>query len=193
MAGVNSNGTFGDTPGRFTGGGQIGWNYQTGYWVWGIEADFNWLDIEANRSGPFSYTTNGAPYNLNTSLSANWLATFRGRLGYAVDRNLFYVTGGLALAEVQFDQQFSELPETVSISSSKVRTGWTVGGGYELALAPNWTTKIEYLFSRFAEDYSGVLPAGATFNNSVDLDVHVVRVGLNYKLDWGKAPVMAKY
>ena len=98
VAGVNSNGSFGGSQGSFTGGGQIGWNYQTTNWVWGIETDFNWLDIEANRFGPFNYTTNGAPYNLNTSLSANWLATVRGRLGYAFNDILFYVTGGLALA-----------------------------------------------------------------------------------------------
>lgn len=116
-------------------------------------------------------------------------------MGYAVDRNLFYVTGGLALAELQAHQHFSWDPMTAS--SSRVRTGWTVGGGYEFALVPNWTTKIEYLYSRFTEDYSGgvsFFAASATFNNSADFDIHVVRVGLSYKFGgYGKAPVMARY
>lgn len=197
LALINASGTFAGSPSSFTGGGQIGWNYQTGSWVWGLEADFNWLDLEADRRHSRSYSGGVGLYNVNTSLSANWLATVRGRLGYAFDRNLLYVTGGLALADLQTHQHWSDdsgaFPSSFTYSTSRIRTGWTIGGGYEFAWVPNWTTKIEYLFSRFDLDYAGTIE-DEVFRNSADLDIHVLRVGLNYKFgDYGKAPVVARY
>jgi outer membrane immunogenic protein len=190
IAGVNANGTFSNTQASFTGGGQIGYNVQTGNIVWGAEADINWLNNKASNGGTFLYTTNSAPYNLSTSMSADWLMTARGRLGYAMDRSLFYLTGGVALTQLKFAQTFSEsgcATCVMSYSSSATRAGWTIGGGYEYAMNNNWSVKAEYLFAQFSNtNFVGSLNAlggNATFNNSVHLNVNVARVGLNYKFN----------
>ena len=80
--------------------------------MWGIEADIQSWDLSDSRGGTFRYTTNNAPYNLRTSFSTDWLFTLRGRVGYAMNRSLIYFTGGLAVAEIDFSQTFSEPPVT---------------------------------------------------------------------------------
>ncbi len=62
----------------FTGGGQIGYNFQPSNWVWGIEADIQSLDLSDSHGGKFRYTTNNAPYNLSISNATDWLFTLRG-------------------------------------------------------------------------------------------------------------------
>ena len=147
----------------------------------------------------FNYSGESA-YNLTVSSSIDWLATIRGRIGTRVGgtgSTLLYVTGGLALTEIKFDQNFSEPPFTnppgnspQSASISDVKAGWTVGGGVEAMLAPNWSVKGEYLFVQFDPgDASGSFTAlgrSATLTNSLShLNIHVARVGFNYKFgDW---------
>ena len=97
IAGVNASGSSGLDLSGFTGGGQIGYNFQPSNWVWGIEADIQSLDLSDSHGGKFRYTTNNAPYNLSNSNSTDWLFTLRGRVGYAFDRSLVYFTGGLLL------------------------------------------------------------------------------------------------
>ena len=111
---------------------------------------------------------------------------------------LVYVTGGLALTEIKFDQAFSEPPFTSpplgtpqSASSSDVTVGWTVGGGVETLLTGHWTAKAEYLFAQFdpgniSGSFRGAgfggAGSGTMFTNSLsNLDIHIVRVGVNYK------------
>ena len=173
----------------FTGGGQIGYNFQPSNWVWGIEADIQSLDLSDSHGGTFRYTTNNAPYDLRTSFSTDWLFTLRGRVGYAMNRSLIYFTGGLAVTEIDFSQTFSEPPFTAvpgaSARKSSTEAGWVIGGGWEYAFAQNWTLRGEYLFARFEPDGAeGRLksPGEATFQNSLsDFDVNIVRGGLNYK------------
>ena len=175
----------------FTGGGQIGYNFQPSNWVWGIEADIQSLDLSDSHGGEFRYTTNNAPYNLSNSNSTDWLFTLRGRVGYAFNRSLVYFTGGLAVTEIDFTQTFSEQPFTAvpgaRAKSSSTEVGWVIGGGWEYAFAQNWSLKGEYLFAQFEFDAAagrGVkgTPFNATFHNSLsDLDVNIVRGGFNYK------------
>lgn len=188
VAGVNASGTQNLNSSGFTGGGQIGYNFQSGNVVWGVELDFESLSKAANAGGAFIYTTNGAPYNLTLNSSTNWLFTARPRVGWAMDRSLLYVTGGLAVTKRNFTESFFDpggggVTETAAFS--KTQAGWTVGAGYEYALAKNWTIKGEYLFASFGGDTAAGLVnhAGtATFNNSVsNLNVQILRAGLNYK------------
>jgi outer membrane immunogenic protein len=194
IPGVNASGSPDLSSSGFTGGGQIGFNVQSGQIVWGIELDFNSLRLKESAGGNFLYTTNGAPYILTEEASTNWLLTLRPRVGLAMDRGLAYVTAGLAVTRLHFNQFFAEPPFTnppEAASISKTNYGWTLGGGYEHAFAHNWTFKAEYLFTRFdVDDAVGVLaitsgPAagrGATFVNNLDhLDIHTLRVGINYK------------
>jgi outer membrane immunogenic protein len=178
----------------FTGGGQVGCNFQSGQFVWGVEGDFNWFKQDAAYGGRFLYSTNGAPYFVDVSDEKKWLATVRGRLGFAIDRIMIYATGGLAIMDVNFTQTFTEPPATVPpfgtpalATFSKTKFGWTAGAGVEGAVGGCcWTVKAEYLFARFeSETVTGVTSFAArtaTFTNTVGpFDVHIVRVGLNYR------------
>jgi outer membrane immunogenic protein len=195
IPGVNASGSGSLNSSGFTGGAQLGCNYQSANVVWGVETDFNSLSQGSAFGGRFLYTTSGTPYFLNVSEDKSWLYTLRGRVGLAADRALFYVTGGLAVAKYRFAQSFADF-DTESVSESKTKAGWTVGAGVEAAVFDNWTVKAEYLFAQFSGDTVVgrlVSPGGgaATFTNSLsNIDLHVVRVGLNYK--FGPA-VIAKY
>jgi len=205
IPGVNASGTGGLDDNSFTGGLQLGYNFQSGQFVYGLEGDINWLRHNPSFGGTFLYTTDNTPYNLTVANSIDWLATIRGRLGVTVGATgstLLYVTGGLALTQIKFDQAFSEPPFTSppngtpqSASISEVKAGWTVGGGVEAMLARNWSVKGEYLFVQFDPgDVSGSFsgssnpgqPRFATLTNSLShLNIHVARVGFNYKFgDW---------
>ena len=195
IPGVNATGSGSLNGSGFTGGGQIGCNYQSQNVIWGVETDINSLRQSASFGGRFVYTTSGTPYFLNVSDDKHWLYTLRGRLGWAADRVLLYVTGGLAVIKFDFQQTFVDFtPEIVTIS--KTKAGFTVGAGAEAALWDNWTAKLEYLYARFDSDTAtGFIPpqqGGATFVNSLSqINLHVVRVGLNYR--FGYSPVVAKY
>ena len=156
----------------FIGGFQAGYNWQISQAVIGIEGDISWSSL--SRSSPVT-----APAIDTFSSRLNWLATIRGRLGWAFDRLLVYGTGGVAFADLS-DQYTSlvGIPFTATPSSS--RTGWTAGGGVEYAVTTNWTVKVEYLHvdlgSKSALDNFGT---GYAFNFKDSLDVG--RVGINYK------------
>ena len=162
-------------PSGFLAGGQIGFNWQTGAFVFGIEGDGSWTNADGSRTFP-----GGAI----VTMEHNWYATLTGRVGYAVDNWLWYVKGGGAWS----DADYTVVGPIVGTGSrSGTRSGWTVGTGLEWALAPNWSAKIEYNYLDFGNE--GI---GAT-NFDVDTRVHLVKLGLNYRFDWGKAPVVARY
>jgi outer membrane immunogenic protein len=141
-------------------GGTLGYNWQAGQTVFGIEGDWSWANLDgtgASASGPIS-----------TEL--NWLATGRVRAGYAVDNYLFFVTGGAAWGKV-------EAANLGVGSGSDTRLGWTIGGGVETMLAPNWTAKLEYLYVDLGDKNTYT----ATGPVQVALTSHIVRLGLNYK------------
>jgi outer membrane immunogenic protein len=173
----------------FTGGGQVGYNYQTGAAVWGLEADLNYTGLSGTRF----IALNFAPIGVNITdpftqtMQSNWLATFRGRLGYTTGPLLFYATGGLAVANVSYTD-FAFFPasnSTNAASSSSTRAGWTVGGGAEWMIASKWSVKAEYLYvdlgSTRYTSINSVLSA-ATITNDHRLTENIGRVGFNYRL-----------
>src|SRR5262245_959021 len=127
-------------------------------------------------------TTDPNYANAQISSRYDWLGTVRGRAGYAMDRTLFYATGGFAYAH--FSQQyFDSVHGTQGLNGTK--TGWTVGGGVEYAINRNWSVKVEYLYINlpdtslttiFTQGGSG---STATFNFKNDLNI--VRLGVNYR------------
>lgn len=167
------------------GGAQIGCNYQfAGGWVIGIEADGSWVQSDGQgveRLFP--------AFRIQTT--EHWLATARGRLGYAWDKWLVYVTGGGAWAGVQ---QSDYAPVGgLAARQNNTLNAWTVGVGAEYALGYGWSIKGEYLYMEFSEStyFTPTTPIALAEHN-VRLRQSVVRFGMNYKFDWGSA-VVARY
>lgn len=168
----------------FIGGVQIGLNWQTGNLVWGLEADYSFMNMSASGT-MFRYPL--APTDhFDGRISMDGAGSLRARLGLAVaSRTLLYVTGGLAFADVDVGHSFVRDGVLGAFgSNSGFRTGWTLGGGLEHALTNNWTVRGEYRYS----DYGSIdvvqpgfpavaSPSAANF----DLTTHDLRLGLNYK------------
>jgi outer membrane immunogenic protein len=149
------------------GGAQIGYNWQTGPYVFGVETDFQ----GSGGSGHFNANLPGN--RITGTAKTPWFGTIRGRLGYAVNHWLFYVTGGAAYAENKVSGTSSRFG---AFSGSDVGWSYTVGGGVEAFVAPQWSVKAEYL-------YIGTPDKVPSFRNasvSGDTDTHVVRLGVNY-------------
>ena len=173
----------------FTGGGQIGYNYQSGVAVWGLEADFGYTGLSGTRNLAVNFAPIGVPITdtFIQSMKSDWLATMRGRLGYANGPWLIYATGGLAIAQVQFSD-FAFFPasnSTNAASSSQTRAGWTVGGGAEWMFSSKWSVKAEYLYVDLGHTtYSSINSALPTASIAYDrrLTENIARIGLNYKI-----------
>jgi opacity protein-like surface antigen len=123
-------------------GGTLGYNWQRGRWVFGIEGDYAWADVAGRSSACGS--NSATPHPCGTSLDS--LGTFRGRIGYAVGPTgslLPYLTGGAAFGNVR------GWDSLMSASGSSVRPGWTAGAGIEAMITPQWTAKLEYLHADF--------------------------------------------
>ncbi len=176
----------------FIGGGQIGYNWQYGQFVLGIEADIQYID---NKGGSAFV---GAPIlgtQLITAASSEltYLGTVRGRLGYlAFDRTMIYATGGLAYGDVEYTANVNGVQNAALAYAgrrSDTKFGWTIGGGVEYALTNNWTLKGEYLYYDLGKDNvatagnAAALAAlpGVAYTNRVETTGHIVRAGLNYK------------
>lgn len=165
-AGVNAGYGFGDftRDGRnfddangFIGGGQIGYNYQIGQFVAGLETDLQYSGIEADGRGPF----------FGASAELSYFGTIRGRLGVAFDRALIYGTGGFAYGQ-------SEI-KALGLSDDQTHTGWALGAGIEYAFTNNITAKAEYLYVDLENE--------KFFNNTVraGAELSTIRAGVNYK------------
>ncbi len=143
-------------------GGQLGYNWQFGQFVYGLEGDIDWADLRSSTNV------------IGMRTKSDFLSTVRGRIGVAVaDRWLPYVTGGLAVGDIR---------TTNTLLGGGVDTtnaGWTVGGGVEFALVANWTAKVEYLHVDLGTANCGT--SCGFVNNNVSLKEDVVRGGINYR------------
>ncbi|MBI4723668.1 MAG: porin family protein, partial [Rhodomicrobium sp.] len=109
---------YDDISGGFA-GGQIGFNFQRGNLVYGVETDFQFSGIGASYNGWLG----------SASIDLNYFGTVRGRLGYAFDRALVYATGGFAYGELEAAAAIPLLGW--SWHGSEVETGYVLGGGVE--------------------------------------------------------------
>ena len=155
---------------------QFGYNYLLpSRLLVGIEGDIsfpNYLDdgIVASRSTPASAVTE----------KLDFVSTVRGRVGYAFDHWLFYATGGLAWSQARFLENSNSTGNEDKVL--RMRTGWALGAGAELAIAPGWTARLEYLYDHLGKA-SGTFPSGTGYE-STTVDLNSLRLGLNRKLDW---------
>lgn len=148
-------------------GGTIGYNYQTGNWVWGLEGDFDAAWIKDTSVG-----TGICAAGAGCETKSNWFGTARGRIGYAWDRWMPYITGGAAFAN-------AKLTTSAGVSDSNTQFGWTAGLGVEYAFLGNWSAKIEYLYADLGKATCG--SGVCTTNTDVDIKANIVRLGLNYR------------
>ncbi|MDI1346067.1 MAG: outer membrane beta-barrel protein [Pseudolabrys sp.] len=190
--GVAANaGTQSLRPQGFTGGLQLGYNFQSGPWVYGIETDFGYFGQHRTNSTSVVLPANTAlgggggvcganatttcVGNYSTTVSTDWLLTVRPRIGFAWDRTLAYATVGLAVTQLKFSHTYTDnityflIPGNtgaggfVQMSASAVKVGFILGGGVEHSFAERWSVKGEYLVTRFSGlGANGVLTDGLT-------------------------------
>jgi len=171
----------------FTGGGQIGANYQINWLVVGVEADFDWLANNNNSSNAVTIPGIGA---VQVSANDRWITTLAGLVGVAANNWLFYAKGGGGWVGVN-NFTVTNVPTGASIgfSNSNSNSGWLAGAGIEWGFAPNWTARIEYDFLGL-NNRNFTVPTGAPFlggdvisvNNR---DVQTLTLGVNYLFNWG--------
>lgn len=178
------------------GGGQIGYNFQSGALVYGLEADFQGSSIQNSRNSfpsvaqaQFGYT------GLYTGRSQlDYFGTVRARLGYSFDRWLVYATGGLAYGDVKSGFNYTDTNVygyggSATVSRNTTKAGYAVGAGVEYAITPNWSAKVEYQYidlgkgkqidAAYIDSYG---PTGYTVSTrDRNLSYQTVRGGINYK------------
>jgi outer membrane immunogenic protein len=167
----------------FLGGGQVGFNYQVGQFVFGVEGQISWTDL----SKDFSETAGGFTATLDTKV--NWLATIAGRFGVAFGNALIYGKGGVAFMDFSATACLTGFG---CVNRSDTETGWMVGVGLEYGFTPNWSAKIEYNFNRFDDVGNNILTCAACGIHT-DVDIHVVKGGINYRFGNFGGPVVARY
>ncbi len=202
-------------------GGQIGYNWQSSNWVFGLEADLQWSGQRG--SGDFLCAAGGAvipgagvlpgpclagstflpPGTIGATLSVDqrleWFGTLRGRLGVLVTPSvLLYGTGGLAFGSVKTDALLASItpggvPVAATSSTSTTHAGWTIGAGIEAHLGGNWTGKAEYLYMDLGTFSSTVALPAAFIGANINSRItdNIFRVGINYHFSPG--PVVARY
>lgn len=145
-------------------GGTLGYNLQTGSFVWGLEgdADISWI------KGSTTVLCGGAGCETRN----RWLATGRGRIGYAWDRFLPYITGGVAFGDIK-------MTNGVGASETKSKVGWTAGAGIEYAFMGPWSAKIEYLYVDLGKATCGAGTCG--IDTDVKFTSHIAKIGVNYR------------
>jgi outer membrane immunogenic protein len=200
----------------FLGGAQVGYNWQFGAFLYGLEADVQWRRVETTQfvrfgdnSTVFSPMGSTATDTAYMRSQQNEFGTFRVRVGFIPTGNwMVYGTGGVAAGNVK--HSFTEVlapgntcavPSGTTcrtISDSKIAFGWTIGGGFEYLLGYGWSIAAEYLFVDLGRTELTLLPVpgipGTTtnFTNTAtatfDDRSHNARLKVNYK--WGAPPVV---
>jgi outer membrane immunogenic protein len=187
--GVAGTGSANDSS--YMAGGQTGCNWQTGTLVLGLEGDVDYFHSHPGFINDTAMLSDTSPFTISQRLTTDYLATIRPRIGVAADRNLGYVTGGVAFTNANYTQNYFDqetpAPGAGGLTASKMLVGWTVGAGWEYAWSEHWTLKFEYLFTSFPGNVNGLGSisdaAGGTnpLSGSADLTIQTARAGVNFK------------
>lgn len=167
-------------------GGQIGYRWQAGTWVFGLEAQGNWADFQGSN-----VTLVTAPALRNES-RVDAFGLFTGQIGYAANNVLFYVKGGAAVTSNEYRALVAGTNALAAVTGDDTRWGASVGVGLEYAFAPNWSFGVEYNHL-FMQDrtYAFTTPGGVFFGNErISQDVDLVTARINYKFG---GPTAARY
>jgi len=167
-------------------GGQLGYRWQAGTWVFGLEAQGNWADFQGSN-----VTLVTAPALRNES-RVDAFGLFTGQIGYAANNVLFYVKGGAAVTSSEYRSFVVGTNALAAVTGDDTRWGASVGVGLEYAFAPNWSFGVEYNHL-FMQDrtYAFTTPGGVFFGNErISQDVDLVTARVNYKFG---GPTAARY
>ncbi len=167
-------------------GGQFGYRWQAGTWVFGLEGQADWADLTSSRVSVF--------LPISTSTKTDGIGLLTGQIGWAWNTSLLYVKGGAAVTDNRFS--ILNLAGVELASASSNRWGGVVGVGWEWGFAPNWSAGIEYdhlFMGNSNNSFSIANPVlAAALNNRISQDVDMVTVRVNYRWSWsgwGKTPV----
>jgi outer membrane immunogenic protein len=186
-------------------GGQVGCNYQSGRWVFGVEGDAHgqrWSQYDVLAGAGRIQVLDGSIFELRSS----WQASARGRIGYAMDRTLFYATGGAAFTEVRsYTNLVSFIGPPNLATQTKTLVGGTVGAGVEHAVTDNFTLGLEgrYSWYQHATFDLGIIPVGRIVGGAAFTvfgpayrDIRLETGEMMFKANWKFGPsavVVAKY
>jgi outer membrane immunogenic protein len=191
-AGVNVGGAFGNvdvkdkdflnggakysfSPSSAIGGAQMGFNFQRGNFVFGVEGDIGGLPLSGKKFDP------NFPGGTYSGLDGGVYGDLTGRLGFAFDRALIYAKGGYVFASTQTFVDNTAGSFGGGRGFGGILEGWTIGGGLEYLLAPAWSVKAEYQHFDFGNDDAILFtPANGNFSYSNHVTVDAVTVGVNY-------------
>lgn len=158
----------------FLGGVQAGYNWQSGAFVYGVEADLGYLGVRGDN-----FVVEDPDNFGSTKLGV--YGDLTARLGYAADTLLIYAKGGAAATHYKVsygDLDGGDIDPDNSASKSGGRFGYTVGGGVEWAISEKWTTKLEYQYFDFGK--VGLADIDGD-DAKVKIDAHTIKIGLNYR------------
>src|SRR4051812_8688990 len=158
-------------------GGTIGCNYDFGGFVLGIEADDSW----SGKKGDSRLVAPAFNTNFQENVDERWLATLRGRLGYAFGPALIYATGGGAWAGVRI-HEFNTISTAATATEDHTLSGYAVGGGAEWGFSPGWSARIEYLHVdlRGSNTFFASTATGCCTSQNTELRNDIVRAGINF-------------
>lgn len=161
-----------DRSASFLVGVQVGYNFQSGRLVYGVEADIDWVN------GKSSAATLGGT---QSSSKFDWMSTIRARGGVVVaPQILVYSTGGVAFAHFSDSWGFPAIPAG-TFDSNSTRTGWVAGGGVEYMVNRNWTVRVEALYADFGSTTQTSTTFGGPYRSTFKHSVSVARAALNWK------------
>ncbi len=200
-----------DLDSSFIGGGTLGCNWQPvgTPFVLGLEGEVGYIRLNGQAFDPTTIQGTGQTTLdvLGNAKIGDWYAMATGRIGYAFDRVLVYVKGGAAFVPTR-----ASVVDTcatpgcgnwfIATTADKTVTTGTIGGGVEWAFAQNWSIKGEYMFIGLGGDdrtscatatniNGGAIGGGPFCFNHDFPGVHTVKLGINWRWEWGKAPVAA--
>jgi outer membrane immunogenic protein len=184
-------------PSGFNAGLQGGYNWQTGHFVVGAEADLSSSRMSGTARVTPIIMNNGSAFPgagfLIARQDTDWFGTLRPRAGMAFGRVLVYGTGGLAFGRVDYSANVDFRPGTPTpilffrypASFTKTKTGWTAGGGVEVAINRHWSWKAEYLYYDLRKESSTAnpVPANPPFQVAYtwETKAHTFNAGINFR------------
>lgn len=176
---------------RPAGGLAGGYAMQFGHVLVGVEASANTLFLDKEHVSRQEMDANpGSQSTIRQSVKADWMATLRPRVGWAQDKWLGYLTGGIAATQLKLDASYTDNAFSGHSGSSRSQfvPGWSLGFGGEYALSQNWAFRGEYLYTRFRQirsvsDVTSTNNSGGTMNNWADFDTHGLFIGVTYRFN----------